>query len=113
MGTLKRSEITPFVISQGRSRYLAHSNNVMIAVVDVNDGPAAQPDPPHSHPHEQVSYVASGEILVIIGEEKTRLSEGDLFTVPPNVPHTIQTLSKHVRLIDAFNPIRKDFLKKQ
>jgi len=111
MGTLKRSEITPFVISQGRSRYLAHSNNVMIAVVDVNDGPAAQPDPPHSHPHEQVSYVASGEILVIIGEEKTRLSEGDLFTVPPNVPHTIQTLSKHVRLIDAFNPIRKDFLK--
>jgi len=113
MGTLKRSEITPFVISQGRSRYLAHSNNVMIAVVDVNDGPAAQPDPPHSHPHEQVSYVASGEILVIIGEEKTRLSEGDLFTVPPNVPHTIQTLSKHVRLIDAFNPIRKDFLKKE
>ena len=111
MGTLKRSEITPFVISQGRSRYLAHTNNVMIAVVDVNDGPAAQPDPPHSHPHEQVSYVASGEILVIIGEEKTRLSEGDLFTVPPNVPHTIQTLSKHVRLIDAFNPIRKDFLK--
>jgi len=113
MGTLKRSEITPFVISQGRSRYLAHTNNVMIAVVDVNDGPAAQPDPPHSHPHEQVSYVASGEILVIIGEEKTRLSEGDLFTVPPNVPHTIQALSKQVRLIDAFNPIRKDFLKKE
>ena len=55
--------------------------------------------------------MASGEILVIIGEEKTRLGEGDLFTVPPNVPHTIQTLSKHVRLIDAFNPIRKDFLK--
>ena len=113
MGTLKRSEITPFVISQGRSRYLAHSNNVMIAVVDVNDGPAAQPDPPHSHPHEQVSYVASGEILVIIGEEKTRLSEGDLFTVPANVPHTIQTLTKQVCLIDAFNPIRKDFLKKE
>ena len=113
MGTVKRSETTPFLISKGRSRYLGYTNNVMIAVVDVNDGPAAQPDPPHSHPHEQVSYVASGEILVIIGEEKTRLSEGDLFTVPPNVPHTIQTLSKHVRLIDAFNPIRKDFLKKE
>jgi len=113
MGTVKRSETTPFLISEGRTRYLGHTDNVMIAVIDVNDGPAAQPDPPHSHPHEQVSYVASGEILVIIGEEETRLSEGDLFTVPPNVPHTIQTLSEHVRLIDAFNPIRKDFLKKQ
>lgn len=112
MGTVKRSEITPVTISEGRSRYLGHTSNVMIAVVDVNDGPAAQPDPPHSHPHEQVSYVASGEILVIIGEDKTRLSEGDLFTVPANVPHTVQALSKHVRLIDAFNPIRKDFLKK-
>ena len=113
MGTVKRSEITPVKIGEGRSRYLGYTDNVMIAVIDVNDGPAAQPDPPHSHPHEQVSYVASGEILVIIGEEETRLSEGDLFTVPPNVPHTIQTLSEHVRLIDAFNPIRKDFLKKQ
>jgi quercetin dioxygenase-like cupin family protein len=113
MGTVKRSDTTSFVISQGRSRYLAHTDHVMIAVVECNDGPASQPDPPHSHPHEQVSYVASGEVLVIIGEEKTRLSEGDLFMVPPNVPHTIQTLTKHVRLIDAFNPIRKDFLKKK
>jgi quercetin dioxygenase-like cupin family protein len=110
MGTVKRSETTPVVIGERRTRYLAHTNNVMIAVIEVDDGPAAQPDPPHSHPHEQVSYVASGELLVIIGEEKTRLNEGDLFTVPANVPHAIQTLSKHVRLIDAFNPIRKDFL---
>jgi quercetin dioxygenase-like cupin family protein len=112
MGTVKRSETAPFVISEGRTRYLAHTEDLMIAVIECTDGPAAQPDPPHSHPHEQVSYVASGEILVIIGGETTRLSEGDLFTVPPNVPHTIQTLTKHVRLIDAFNPIRKDFLKK-
>ena len=113
MGTVKRTNTTPFVISQGRSRYLAHTDNVMIAVVECNDGPASQPDPPHSHPHEQVSYVASGEVLVIIGEEKTHLSEGDLFTVPANVPHTIQTLTKQVRLIDALHPIRKDFLKEE
>jgi quercetin dioxygenase-like cupin family protein len=113
MGTVKRSETARFIISEGRTRYLGHTDNVMIAVVEFNDGPAPEPDPPHSHPHEQVSYVASGEIIVIIGEEKTRLSEGDLFTVPANVPHTIQTLTKQARLIDAFNPIRKDFLKKE
>ena len=113
MGTVKRSETKPVFIGEGRTRYLGYTDNVMIAVVDFNDGPAPEPDPPHSHPHEQVSYVASGEIILIIGEEKTHLSEGDLFTVPANVPHTIQTLTKQVRLIDAFNPIRKDFLKKE
>jgi quercetin dioxygenase-like cupin family protein len=62
------------------------------------------------HPHEQVSYVAAGELILVMGEEKTRLPAGDLFTVPPNVPHAVQTLSANVRLIDAFNPIREDFL---
>jgi unsaturated pyranuronate lyase len=113
MGTVKRSETTPVILGEGRTRYLGYTDHVMIAVVDFNDGPAPEPDPPHSHPHEQVSYVASGEIILIIGEEKTKLSEGDLFTVPANLPHSVQTLSKHVRLIDAFNPIREDFLRKQ
>jgi quercetin dioxygenase-like cupin family protein len=112
MGTVKQSENKPHSIAKGRTRYLAHTDNVMVVVVDFNDGPAPEPDPPHSHPHEQVSYVASGEIILIIGEEKTHLIEGDLFTVPANVPHTVQTLNKHVRLIDAFNPIREDFLRR-
>jgi quercetin dioxygenase-like cupin family protein len=59
-----------------------------------------------------VSYVAAGELILVMGEEKTRLSAGDLFTVPANAPHAVQTLSPHVRLIDAFNPIREDFLKR-
>jgi quercetin dioxygenase-like cupin family protein len=47
-----------------------------------------------------------------MGAEKMRLSAGDLFTVPANVPHAVQTLTPHVRLIDAFHPIREDFLKR-
>jgi quercetin dioxygenase-like cupin family protein len=81
-------------------------------VVDFNDGPASTPDPPHAYPHEQVSYVAAGEIILVMGEEKTRLSGGDLFTVPANIRHAVQTLSSYVRLIDAFNTTRKDFLKR-
>ena len=111
MGTVKQSETKPDVIAEGRTRYLAYTDNLMVVVVDFNDGPAPEPDPPHSHPHEQVSYVASGEIILIIREKETHLIEGDMFTIPANVPHAVQTLSKHVRLIDAFNPIRKDFLR--
>ena len=112
MGIVRSSETTVTPISKGRSRYFAYTDHVMAVVVDFNDGPATTPDPPHSHPHEQVSYVAAGEIILVLGEEKTRLSAGDLFTVPANVPHAVQTLSSHVRLIDAFNPIREDFLKR-
>jgi quercetin dioxygenase-like cupin family protein len=110
MGIVKLSEVTVTPISAGRSRYLAHTDHLMAVVVDFNDGPASIPDPAHSHPHEQVSYVAAGELILVMGAEKTRLSAGDLFTVPANVPHAVQTLSAHVRLIDAFNPIREDFL---
>jgi quercetin dioxygenase-like cupin family protein len=112
MGIVKSSEITATSLGAGRSRYLAHTDHLMLVVVDFNDGPASTPDPPHSHPHEQVSYVAAGELILVMGEEKTRLSAGDLFTVPANAPHAVQTLSPHVRVIDAFNPIREDFLKR-
>lgn len=33
------------------------------SVIDFDDGPTSEPDPPHSHPHEQVSYVSEGEII--------------------------------------------------
>jgi quercetin dioxygenase-like cupin family protein len=111
MGIVKRTAITPDAIAAERTRYLAHSKNLMITVVDFNDGPAATPDPPHSHPHEQVSYVAAGELILLMGDEKVHLKPGDLFTVPSNLPHAVQTLTPHVRIIDAFNPIREDFLK--
>jgi quercetin dioxygenase-like cupin family protein len=111
VGIIKRLEVTPTAISQGRSRYLAHLSNLMLVVMDLEDGPASQPDPPHSHPHEQISYVVSGEINLVLGNEITYLSPGDIFTVPPNVPHAIQLLTKSARLVDSFNPIREDFLK--
>ena len=111
MGIIKSSEVTPKVIAKDRTRYLAHLPNLMMVVIDFENGPASQPDPPHSHPHEQISYVVSGEVNVVLGNEVTRLGPGDIFTVPPNIPHSIQLLTTKARLIDAFTPIREEFLK--
>ena len=111
METIKRSELTPEIIAPGRTRYLTYTKNLMMVVVDCDDGPTSEPDPPHSHPHEQVSYVASGEINLFIDNKLTRLGPGDMFTVPPNLPHSVQLLTKDVRLVDTFTPIREDFLK--
>jgi len=115
MGFLKEKEMakeTIGSIGSGRSRYLGHTDKLMMVVIDFDDGPGEAPDPPHSHPHEQISYVAEGELIVHIGDESTRLGPGDIYTVPPNIPHTIQLLSKYVRLVDTFTPLREEFLKK-
>jgi quercetin dioxygenase-like cupin family protein len=82
-----------------------------MVVIDFDDGPKEEPDPPHSHPHEQVSYVAEGEILFLLDGQAERLGPGDVFLVPSGVPHSIQQLTEHVRLVDCFTPIREDFLK--
>ncbi len=110
MGFLYEKTMVKEEIGPGRKRYLGHTDQLMMVVIDFSDGPGAAPDPPHSHPHEQVSYVVAGELIVHIGDKASRLGPGDIFTVPPDVPHTIQLLSSHVRLVDTFTPLRQDFL---
>lgn len=97
-------------VAPGRERRVANTDNLMVVVWDFTDGPAAEPDPPHSHPHEQVTCVAEGEVLFFVGDRSSRLGPGDMVTVPPDEPHTIQTLSHRVRLIDSFTPLRREFL---
>ena len=99
-----------FEIRPGRKRRLLHTDRLMMVVIDFEDGPAAEPDTPHSHPHEQVTYVAEGEVLFFIGTDSRRLFPGDMVAVPPDQPHGIQLMTPHVRLIDTFTPIRQDFL---
>lgn len=112
MGTVKCSEESSQAIAKGRRRYLASTENLMMVVIDFDDGPASAPDPPHSHPHEQISYVVSGEVIFFLDQVATRLGPGDMFTVPPDVPHSIQLLTHHVRLVDTFHPLREDFLQR-
>jgi quercetin dioxygenase-like cupin family protein len=65
----------------------------------------------HSHPHEQVGYVVSGEIdFVMAGQGPVRLKAGGSYYVPPDVKHYIKTYSPSV-LLDCFTPLREDFLK--
>ena len=111
MTVFKEKQTITEKISEVFERRIAHLDNLMTVVCDFTNGPADEPDKPHSHPHEQISYVAEGDLFLFLGEEKHLLSKGDIFTVPSGLLHCIQTISKHVRLIDSFSPIREDFLK--
>ena len=78
MAILKYSEMPVVQIHEGAERRLGQTDNLMIVVVDLYDGPQAQPDPPHSHPHEQVVNILEGELeLTLAGKpEKIRPRHG-------------------------------------
>ena len=107
----KYDKTSVYKISGKVERRISYLENLLMATIDFSGGPMPAPDPPHSHPHEQISYVASGELFVFINNDKFHLKEGDVFTVPSGVPHTVQTLTEKVRLIDSFSPVREDFIK--
>jgi len=110
MAVLRYEEMPVDRFRENAERRLGNTEKLMMTVIDFYDGPQTEPDPPHFHPHEQVSYVAAGEIFFFLEDKCDRLGPGDMFLVPPNKPHTIQLLSEHVRLVDCFYPIREEFL---
>ncbi|OQK48559.1 hypothetical protein XM76_c21156 [Vibrio vulnificus] len=63
----------------------------------------------HSHPHEQLTYVLSGEFEFTIGDEKKIVKTGDTMYKEPNIEHGCVCLEAGV-LIDTFTPMRKDFV---
>jgi quercetin dioxygenase-like cupin family protein len=111
MPVLRKSETAPQRVNPRMERRLTNLDNLMVVVCDFFDGPMPEPDKPHNHPHEQITYVESGELYFFIGDEKYLVTAGDLITIPAEANHSIQMLSSKVRLIDTFSPVREDFLK--
>jgi quercetin dioxygenase-like cupin family protein len=111
MSSEKENTITHEKISADFERKIAYLEKLMVVVCDFKNGPMKNPDPPHSHPHEQITYVAEGEIEFLKGEEKHLLSKNDLILIPSGVPHCIRLISNQAKLIDSFSPVREEFIK--
>jgi quercetin dioxygenase-like cupin family protein len=112
MSVIKFSESTSEIVRDGLERRIIYTPNLMTVIVDFSDGPWIEAEPFHSHPHEQTSYVAEGEIIFYCeGEPEEHLSAGDMFSALSGQKHTIRLLTPTARLIDSFNPIRKEFIR--
>jgi quercetin dioxygenase-like cupin family protein len=111
MSVLKFAESTPEAVRPGLERRNIYTSNLMSVIVDFSDGPWEDAEPFHSHPHEQTSYIVSGEVIFYCeGESDQHLIPGDMFAVPSGKKHTIRLLTPSARLIDSFNPIRQEFI---
>jgi quercetin dioxygenase-like cupin family protein len=65
--------------------------------------------PEHSHPHEQIGYLVSGRIVLIIDGERNPAEPGDSWCIHGDVPHSGETVEDSV-VIEVFSPVREDFL---
>ena len=63
----------------------------------------------HSHPHTQITYVASGVFEFAIGDETKTVKAGDTLLKQDGVVHGCVCLEKGI-LVDFFTPMREDFV---
>lgn len=63
----------------------------------------------HSHPHTQLTYVASGSFEFQVGNEKHCVSKGDVLLKRDGIEHGCVCTEEGI-LVDIFTPMREDFV---
>lgn len=99
---------TPWVDAGGGAerQVLGYNDNIMMVKVKFEKGDVGAM---HSHPHSQVTYVASGKFEFTIGGVTKIVSAGDALYKQPNIEHGCVCLEDGI-LIDCFNPMRDNFI---
>jgi quercetin dioxygenase-like cupin family protein len=82
--------------------------NIMLARVLLKKGCLV---PEHSHPNEQITFVAEGALKFWIDGKEIIVNTGEVLTIPPNMPHRAKALEDTVDF-DIFNPPRADWMNK-
>jgi unsaturated pyranuronate lyase len=82
--------------------------NIMLARVLLKKGCIV---PEHSHPNEQVTFIAEGALRFKIDGREIVVNSGEVLTIPPNMPHSAEALEDTVDF-DVFNPPRADWINK-
>lgn len=88
-------------------KILACSDELMMCEITFQEGAKGNF---HSHEHLQITYIAEGSFEFTIGGETKIVNKGDSVYMPSGVLHGVTCL-KAGKLVDVFNPMRRDFLK--
>lgn len=66
--------------------------------------------PSHKHPHEQITYIIEGEMEFTVEGETRLLKKGDGVVIRSNQEHSAKILNKPTKAVDAWYPVREDYL---
>ena len=105
MEKIDLQQIAPREIMPGFQGRLVHSAHMTFAHWDIKAG---APLPSHSHPHEQVVNMITGEFELIVNGESHLLGANDVFVIPSDAVHSGRAITD-CKIIDVFYPIREDY----
>jgi len=66
--------------------------------------------PDHSHEAEQITLVLEGELTFAYGDETVTLKPGEVIAIPSNVKHSVRSGDRPCKAVDAWSPVRKEYL---
>lgn len=66
--------------------------------------------PEHSHEAEQITLVLDGELTFSFDGRQVMLRAGDVVAIPSNARHSVTAGSAGCRAVDAWSPVRREFL---
>lgn len=87
-------------------RHFVVGQNIMLARVLLKKGCIV---PEHSHPNEQLTFIAAGALKFWIDGREIVVNAGECLTIPPNMPHKAEALEDTVDF-DVFSPPRADWM---
>ena len=93
------------------TRRLIAAERMMIAQIVLKKGDDV---PRHSHHNEQITYIVTGKLRILLGEHGEReiiVAAGEVLVIPPNLPHAALALEDTFD-VDVFSPPREDWLNK-
>jgi unsaturated pyranuronate lyase len=107
MSYLDLNSVEEIEIVPGYFAKFIHSKNMTIAYWNIKAGSAL---PAHSHLHEQISLVLSGEFELTVDGKPFLMKADHSYSIPANVPHSGKA-NTDCKIVDTFYPIRDDYKK--
>lgn len=89
-----------------RLRTVAHGQSTHMVEFQLKAGADV---PRHSHPNEQIGYLVSGRLRLVIKGNEHVFEPGGSWCIPGDIVHEAQVLEDSV-VIEVFSPPREDYL---
>lgn len=100
------SDVHEDTLVQGITRRIVTGEKVMLGRLHFPKGAAVSA---HRHVSEQITFVLSGALRFVVGGAEVVVRQGQTIHIPSNVEHSAEALEETDE-IDAFSPIRSDWL---
>jgi quercetin dioxygenase-like cupin family protein len=97
---LEQEQLNPLV-----GRKCIHATQMTVARLELLKNAFV---PEHSHANEQITMVQKGAIRFLFDGREQIVGAGEIFVIPPNVPHAAEAL-EDTTAVDVFSPPREDW----